>query len=94
MLGDCLAVKPTEEVLVVANPATVGLGEALRRAAADMGAEAVLAVITERDSHAGEPPAPGPEKMVARGPLLPPAAQAMGILVLGSKNERVAFINH
>lgn len=77
VVGYCLAVKPTEEVLVVANPATVGLGEALRRAAADMGAEAVLAVITERDSHAGEPPATVAEAMVAADVLIAPTVQSL-----------------
>lgn len=77
VVGDCLEVRPTEEVLVVANPATVGLGEALRRAAEGRGAEAVLAVITERESHAGEPPASVAEAMVAADVLIAPTVQSL-----------------
>ena len=45
--------------LVVCNPATQNMGELLRNEAADVGAEAVLAVMSERASHAAEPPADG-----------------------------------
>jgi len=77
VVGDCLEVGPAEEVLVVANPATVGLGEALRRAAGNRGAEAVLAVIAERDSHAGEPPATVAEAMVRADVLIAPTVQSL-----------------
>jgi leucyl aminopeptidase (aminopeptidase T) len=56
VVRDCLGVREGEEVLVVANPATGGLGERFREEALSAGAEAVLAVMTERESHAGEPP--------------------------------------
>jgi len=77
VVRDCLEIGPAEEVLVVANPATVGLGEALRRAAGDRGAEAVLAVIAERDSHAGEPPATVAEAMVRADVLIAPTVQSL-----------------
>ena len=65
VVRDCLGVKDGEEVLVVCNPVTEDLGERLRDEAADDGAEAVLAVISERDSHAAEPPRTVAEAMAA-----------------------------
>ena len=51
IVRDCLAVQEGEEVLVVANPATIGLGERLRGEAGRAGADAVLTLIGERASH-------------------------------------------
>jgi leucyl aminopeptidase (aminopeptidase T) len=56
----CLAVKDGEEVLVVVDPATRTIGEALREQASADGADAVLAVMDERATDGTEPP-----KMVA-----------------------------
>ena len=55
VVRDCLGVKQGEEVLVIANPATQHLGERMREEAADAGGDAVLALISERVSHAAEP---------------------------------------
>lgn len=77
VVRDCLGVQPDEEVLVVCNPATRELGDALREEAESAGAEAVLAVITERDSHAGEPPATVADAMVAADVLLAPTVQSL-----------------
>lgn len=76
-MRDCLGVTSGEEVLVVCNPATRELGDALREEAEAVGAEAVLAVMTERDSHAGEPPAMIAEAMVAADVLLAPTVQSL-----------------
>ncbi|MGH2963099.1 MAG: hypothetical protein ACRDL3_13030, partial [Solirubrobacterales bacterium] len=57
VVRDCMAVADGEEVVVICNPATRDLGERLRAEAAGAGADAVLAVMAERASHAGEPPA-------------------------------------
>ena len=65
VVHECMGVRPNEEVLVVCNPATRELGDALRNEAEAIGAQAVLAVMTERSSHAGEPPATVAEAMVA-----------------------------
>src|SRR5947199_261708 len=54
VVRDCLGVKDGEEVLVVCNPATQHLGERLRDEAAKAGADAVLALMSERASHAAE----------------------------------------
>jgi len=52
----CLAVRPGEEVLVVADRETWTIGEALRDEAADTGADAVLAVMDPRVVDGNEPP--------------------------------------
>jgi leucyl aminopeptidase (aminopeptidase T) len=52
----CLAVAPGEEVLVIVDPQTRRIGEALRDAAAGEGADAVLAVMEERENDGTEPP--------------------------------------
>ena len=77
VVRDCLAVNGGEEVLVVCNPATQHLGERLREEAADAGGEAVLAVMSERASHAAEPPNTVAEAMVAADVLLAPTVQSL-----------------
>jgi leucyl aminopeptidase (aminopeptidase T) len=77
VVRDCLAVKAGEEVLVVCNPATQHLGERLREEAADAGADAVLTLISERASHAAEPPATVAEAMAASDVLLAPTVQSL-----------------
>jgi leucyl aminopeptidase (aminopeptidase T) len=77
VVRDCLGVKSGEEALVVCNPATRELGDALRNEAEAAGAEAVLAVMTERDSHAGEPPATVAQAMIAADVLLAPTIQSL-----------------
>ena len=77
VVHECMGVRPNEEVLVVCNPATRELGDALRNEAEAIGAQAVLAVMTERSSHAGEPPATVAEAMVAADVLLAPTVQSL-----------------
>jgi leucyl aminopeptidase (aminopeptidase T) len=77
VVRDCLGVKQGEEVLVVCNPTTQHLGERLRLEAADAGAEAVLAVMAERASHAAEPPRCVGEAMAACDVLLSPTVQSL-----------------
>jgi leucyl aminopeptidase (aminopeptidase T) len=52
----CLGVKPGEDVLVVVDPATRAIGEALREEASEASADAVLAVMDERATDGTEPP--------------------------------------
>jgi leucyl aminopeptidase (aminopeptidase T) len=52
----CLAVKPDEEVLVIADAGTRAIGEALRDQAAGAGADAVLALMDARPIDGTEPP--------------------------------------
>lgn len=77
VVRDCLGVSTGEEVLVVANPATSGLGVALREEAAAVGAEAALAIISERASHAGEPPATIAAAMISADVLIAPTVQSL-----------------
>ncbi len=77
VVHDCMGVREGEEVLVVCNPATRELGDALRGEAEAAGSEAVLAVMGERASHAGEPPAGIADAMVAADVLLAPTVQSL-----------------
>ena len=77
VVRDCLGVSEGEEVLVVGNPATLDLSERLRAEAADCGADAVLALMDERDSHAGEPPAPVAAAMKDANVVLAPTVQSL-----------------
>lgn len=56
VVGRCLAVKPEEEVLVIIDEATRGIGETLRAEAASVGADAVLATMEAREMDGTEPP--------------------------------------
>jgi len=77
VIHDCLGVSDGEEVLVVANPATLGLGERLRGEAGRAGADAVMALMAERASHAGEPPAPVAAAMREADVVLAPTVQSL-----------------
>jgi len=77
VVRDCIGVKEGEEVLVICNPATGALGERLRSEAAQAGADAVLAVMAERVSHAAEPPAPLAAAMTAADVVLAPTVQSL-----------------
>ena len=77
VVRDCLGVRPNEEVLIICNPATLVLGEAMRAEAASIGAEAVLGVMTERATHAGEPPSMLAKAMIAADVVLAPTIQSL-----------------
>jgi leucyl aminopeptidase (aminopeptidase T) len=77
VVRECLGVKEGEGVLVVCNPATQHLGERLREEAAGAGADAVLTVISERASHAAEPPKTVAEAMSVADVLIAPTVQSL-----------------
>jgi leucyl aminopeptidase (aminopeptidase T) len=77
VVRDCLGVRDGEDVLVICNPATYELGERLRAAAAEAGADAVLAVMDERASHAAEPPDPVAGAMLRADVVLAPTIQSL-----------------
>jgi len=77
VVSDCLGVSAGEDVLVVANPATLGLGERLRGEAGRAGADAVLALMAERATHAAEPPPPIAAAMRAADVVLAPTVQSL-----------------
>jgi aminopeptidase len=72
VVRDCLGVKEDEEVLVICNPATGGLGGRLRYEAQLAGGDAVLAIMSERASHAAEPPRTIAEAMKSADVILAP----------------------
>jgi leucyl aminopeptidase (aminopeptidase T) len=77
VVRDCLGVREGEEVLVVANPATIGLGERLRGEAGRLGGDGVLCLITERQSHGTEPPRSVAAAMAAADVVLCPTVQSL-----------------
>jgi leucyl aminopeptidase (aminopeptidase T) len=77
VLRNCLGVSPGEDVLIACNPATEGLADLMRIHVQGDGAEATLAVIAERDSHAAEPPAPVAAAMLAADVFIAPTMQSL-----------------
>jgi leucyl aminopeptidase (aminopeptidase T) len=77
VVRDCLGVVEGETVLVICNPVTQGIGERMRDEAQGAGADAVLAVMAERASHAAEPPAPIAAAMAAVDVVLAPTVQSL-----------------
>ncbi|MDX6588169.1 MAG: hypothetical protein QOI31_2642 [Solirubrobacterales bacterium] len=77
VIRDCLAVREGEQVLVVCNPSTLGLGERLRGAAGRAGADAMLAMMAERATHGTEPPPAIAAAMKASDVVLCPTAQSL-----------------
>jgi leucyl aminopeptidase (aminopeptidase T) len=56
VINRCLAIKPGEETLVIADSGTRAIGEALRDGAAAVGSDAVLTIMEPREVHGDEPP--------------------------------------
>jgi aminopeptidase len=77
VIRDCLGLQPGEEVLVVCNPSSEQLGALLRIHAQGEGAEATLAVISERESHAAEPPQAVAAAMLAVDVVIAPTIQSL-----------------
>ena len=77
VVRQCMGVGAGEEVLVVCNPVTEEIGALMRIEAQGDGADATLAVISERESHAAEPPAPVAAAMAAADVVLAPTIQSL-----------------
>jgi leucyl aminopeptidase (aminopeptidase T) len=73
----CMGVNPGEEVLVVCNPVTEEIGALMRIEAQGDGADATLAVMSERDSAAAEPPGTVAAAMAAADVVLAPTIQSL-----------------
>lgn len=73
----CMGIQPGEDVLVVCNPVTEEIGALMRIEAQGEGADATLAVISERDSHAAEPPRAVAAAMAAADVVLAPTIQSI-----------------
>src|SRR3954449_5857482 len=72
-----MGIQPGEDVLVVCNPVTEEIGALMRIEAQGEGADATLAVISERDSAAAEPPDPVAAAMAAADVVLAPTIQSL-----------------
>src|ERR1700743_2496755 len=72
-----MGVSAGEEVLVICNPVTEEIGALMRIEAQGDGADATLAVISERESHAAEPPRPAAAAMSAADVVLAPTIQSL-----------------
>ena len=77
VVRQCMGVSPGEEVLVVCNPVTEEIGALMRIEAQGDGADATLAVISERDSDAAEPPRAVAAAMAAADVVLAPTIQSL-----------------
>jgi leucyl aminopeptidase (aminopeptidase T) len=77
VVRQCMGVAAGEEVLVVCNPVTEEIGALMRIEAQGDGADATLAVISERESHAAEPPRPVAAAMAAADVVLAPTIQSL-----------------
>jgi leucyl aminopeptidase (aminopeptidase T) len=77
VVRQCMGVSPGEDVLVVCNPVTEEIGALMRIEAQGDGADATLAVMSERDTHAAEPPHAVAAAMAAADVVLAPTIQSL-----------------
>src|ERR1700759_1733080 len=77
VVRQCMGVAAGEEVLVICNPVTEEIGALMRIEAQGDGADATLAVISERESHAAEPPRPVAAAMSAADVVLAATIQSL-----------------
>lgn len=77
VLRQCLGVKRDEQVLVVVDPGTRAVGEALRDGAGALGADAVLAVMDERATDGTEPPATIAAALLAADVVIAPTTRSL-----------------
>ncbi|MGB7684978.1 MAG: aminopeptidase [Solirubrobacterales bacterium] len=77
VVRQCMGVSPGEDVLVVCNPVTEEIGALMRIEAQGDGADATLAVMSERDTHAAEPPLALAAAMSAADVVLAPTIQSL-----------------
>jgi leucyl aminopeptidase (aminopeptidase T) len=73
----CLAVAPGEDVLVVVDSPLQNVGEALREEAQRAEADAVLAVMSPRETHGSEPPPPIAAALAACDVFIAPASRSL-----------------
>ncbi len=73
----CLAVKPGEDVVVVVDPATRTIGDALREESAAAGADAMLIVMDERATDGTEPPPAVAAALAACDVFIAPASRSL-----------------
>jgi leucyl aminopeptidase (aminopeptidase T) len=77
IVRDSLGVAPGERLLVVCDPTTASLGERLRAEGESAGADAVLALMSERETDGQDPPAPVAAAMAAADVVLAPTGKSI-----------------
>jgi leucyl aminopeptidase (aminopeptidase T) len=77
VVADCLGVGAGEDVVVVVDPETRDLGDALRRRAAAAQADAVLALMDERADNGTEPPPPVAAALAAADVFIAPTSKSL-----------------
>ncbi len=77
VVSRCLAVRPGENVLVVADAGTRAIGEALRDAAAGAGADAILTLMDPRANDGTEPPGPVAAALAASDVFIAPTSRSL-----------------
>ncbi|HEX5982647.1 MAG TPA: aminopeptidase [Solirubrobacterales bacterium] len=77
VVRQCMGIQPGEDVLVICNPVTEEIGALMRIEAQGDGADATLAVISERESAAAEPPRAVAAAMAAADVVLAPTIQSL-----------------
>jgi leucyl aminopeptidase (aminopeptidase T) len=74
---DCLAIKKSEEVVIIVDDKTREIGKALFDAAKSLEAEAVLIEMSERDAHGTEPPRVVAEAMKSADVVIAPTSKSL-----------------
>lgn len=77
VVHQCLRVRPGERVVVVADPPSLAVGEALRDEAAAAQADAVLVLMDARAEDGAEPPAPVAAAMRAADVFIAPTSRSL-----------------
>src|SRR3954468_7940192 len=77
VVGRCLGVREGEDVVVVVDSGTRGIGDALRAEASRVGAEAVLAVMDPREVDGEEPPAAVAAALAAADVFIAPTSKSL-----------------
>ncbi len=77
VVRECMAISPGEEVLIICNPVTEEIGALMRIEAQGDGASATLAVMSERESAAAEPPDVVAAAMAEADVVLAPTIQSI-----------------
>ena len=77
IVRDCLGVREGEEVLVICNPATIGLGERLRAEVGRADAEGVLCLMADREVDGAEPPVSVAAAMAGADVVLAPTVKSL-----------------
>src|SRR3954452_7767317 len=77
VVDQCLGIAASEQVVVVVDDATRAIGDGLRDAAAQRGAEAVLTVMDPRPRDGPEPPAAVAEALKAADVFIAPTSRSL-----------------